>query len=134
MLHALLLLLLLQLFGEALVMVLRLPVPGMVVGLALLLGLLAWRARRLGADRAIPADLDALVKGLHGHLGLLFVPAGAGVLAQVDLVAREGPAILLAVVVSTALTMTVTAVIARGRTRQDAVPPAGDLPVGKAAG
>lgn len=134
MLHGFLLLLGLQLCGDLVVALLRLPLPGMVPGLLALLGIIAWRSRRLGAARAIPPELDAVAKGLHGHLGLLFVPAGAGVLAQVDLFAREGPAILLAVILSTALTIAVTAAIARGRVRRHAALPVGDLPAGKAPG
>ncbi len=115
MLNGFLLLLGLQLAGEVVAAGLGLPLPGMVLGLLMLLGLLAWRARRLGPERAIPPELDALAKGLHGNLGLLFVPAGAGVLVQADLIAREGVAILLAILVSTAVTIAVTARLAQGR-------------------
>ena len=121
-----------QLTGEALAALLDLPLPGMVLGLVMLLGVIAWRARHLGAERAVPAELDALAKGLHGHFGLLFVPAGAGVLAQADLIAREGRAILAAVLVSTVLTIAVTAFIARGRPRRAAKPAPEAVPAGQA--
>jgi len=126
MLHAFLLLIGLQLLGEALAATLRLPAPGMILGLLLLLALLAWRARRHGAERAIPPDLDALAKALHGHFGLLFVPAGAGILAQADLIAREGSAILAAVLASTVLTIALTARLALGRRRTRASAAPGD--------
>lgn len=116
MVNAFLLLVLMQLAGEFVVGSLGIPVPGMVVGLLLLLGLLVLRARRLGPHRAIPPDLDATARGLHANLGLLFVPAGAGVMAQYDLLATEGMAILGAVVLSTAVTIAVTAgIVARSR-------------------
>lgn len=114
MINSLLLLLCLQLVGDGVAAALRLPVPGMVLGLALLLGILTVRGHRLGAERAIPPALAATAATLHGHLGLLFVPAGVGILAHRDLLAAEGPAILAAVVVSTLLALWLTAVIAAG--------------------
>ncbi len=66
MLNAVLALIALQLAGEFLVELAGFPVPGMVVGLLLLLGLLALRGRLLGAERAIPAGLDGVAKALHG--------------------------------------------------------------------
>lgn len=117
MLHAFLMLVALQLLGELLVHAIGLPVPGMVVGLLLLLGILGARARLLGAAAAVPAGLDAAAKGLHGHFGLLFVPAGVGVLAQADLIAREGTAILAAILVSTVLAIGVAARLALPRRR-----------------
>jgi putative effector of murein hydrolase LrgA (UPF0299 family) len=115
MIQAFLLLVALQLLGDALAAGLGVPVPGMVIGLALLAAVLAWRGRMLGPERAIPAPLAALATGLHANLGLLFVPAGVGILAHRDLLATEGGAILVAVVVSTALAVWVTAAIASRR-------------------
>lgn len=112
MLNAFLLLVILQLTGELIVESLAVPVPGMVVGLLLLLGVLGLRARWLGPAHAIPPDLDATARGLHWNFGLLFVPAGVGVLTQYDLLATEGAAILAAVLLSTVLTIAVTARIA----------------------
>lgn len=64
-----------QLVGEVAARSLGLPVPGPVIGMVLLFGLLQWRrpphdARVLGAS-------DALLR----HLQLLFVPAGVGIVA-----------------------------------------------------
>lgn len=138
MLHAFLLLILLQLAGELLAGLLGWPLPGMILGLLLLLGLLALRGHRLGRERAIPEALDAAAKGLHGHFGLLFVPAGVGVLGQAGTIAAEGPAILLSVLVSTALTIGLTASLAAGLRRRSragtrAAGPAGALAAGEAA-
>jgi holin-like protein len=107
MLNGFLLLIGFQLLGEAVARALVVPVPGMVLGLLGLLGLLALRARLFGAESAVPPGLDMVARGLHGHLGLLFVPAGVGVLAQAELIASEGAAILGAVVLSTLATIAV---------------------------
>ncbi len=72
-------LLLAQLVGEALHRALHLPLPGPVLGMALLAAVLLLRRREPDA---------ALVKtsnGLLTWLGLLFVPAGAGVVANLSL-------------------------------------------------
>ena len=114
MLYAFLVLILLQLVGEAMREALGLPVPGMILGLLMLLGLLVWRGRRLGEQHAVPGELDAVARGLHAHLGLLFVPAGAGVLAQAEVLAVQGTAILAAVVLSAAVTLGVAALLALG--------------------
>jgi putative effector of murein hydrolase LrgA (UPF0299 family) len=112
MIQAFLLLVLLQWLGDLAAAALRLPVPGMVLGLGALLALLALRSRRLGAARALPDGLDELARGLHAQLGLLFVPAGVGILAHRDLLAAEGVAILAAVIGSTLAGIAATAAIA----------------------
>ena len=91
-----------QFAGEALSRFAGLPVPGPVVGLALLvLASLAWPA--IGREVEEVADL------LLRHLSLLFVPAGVGVLQYADLLRREWLPLLAVVVVSTALTLAVSA-------------------------
>ena len=61
------LLMLCQLAGEALVKISALPVPGPVVGMVLLAGLLAARA-------PLPSGLTGTAQALLGNLSLLFVP------------------------------------------------------------
>ena len=62
-----------QFFGEVLVALTGLPVPGAVVGMVLLLGWLQWR--RPAPEAGVVRAGDALLK----HLQLFFVPAGVGV-------------------------------------------------------
>jgi holin-like protein len=98
MLNALTLLLLLQLLGEALVVTLGLPVPGPVLGMALMLVLLGLR----------PTLLDLLkptTTGLLQHLSLMFVPAGVGVMVHLQRLGDEALAIGVALVVSTLVGM-----------------------------
>ncbi len=92
-----------QLAGETLVTALGLPVPGPVAGMAILLaGLLA---------RGLPEQMSRLADGLLGHLALLFVPAGVGVMLHARLIAADWPAIGLALVGSTLATIAVTALV-----------------------
>lgn len=85
--------------------------PGMIIGLVLLLAGLWLRGRLLGAEHAVPEELNCTAKGLHDHFGVLFVPAGAGVIANADHLAANAAALLATVVISTVTTIAVTALI-----------------------
>lgn len=93
-----------QLVGEVVARLAGLPVPGPVIGMALMFAALAVRG-------SIPEPLGRTSDGLLQHLSLLFVPAGVGVMTQLALVASEGLAISVAVVASTLLTIVVTALL-----------------------
>jgi len=102
MLEALATLLVFQLIGESLAHLAGLPIPGPVLGMALLF--LAWPA--LGA---LHARLTTVADTLLANFGLLFVPAGVGVMLHAGLIAAWWAPLLLGVVLSTALTMGATA-------------------------
>lgn len=104
MLGALTLLLLYQLAGEVIVQFFALPVPGPVVGMALLFATLVIRG-------GVPENLRSTANGLLGHLSLLFVPAGAGVMVHLARLGDEWLAILAALVASTAITLAVTGML-----------------------
>jgi holin-like protein len=108
MLHAFLLLIVLQLAGEAVVRGADLPVPGPVVGMLLLLAGLALRARLAGGAPP-PEAFERTCDGLLRNLSLLFVPAGVGVVLLVPVLADEGPAIAAALLASTLVCVAVTA-------------------------
>lgn len=116
MLGALTILLVYQLIGEVLVQMLALPVPGPVVGLLLLF--LTLCARRQTAE-----PLRDTATGILQHLSLLFVPAGVGVMVHFSRVSGEWLAVLVAVLVSTAAAIAVSALtmraLMRGRTDAD---------------
>lgn len=90
-------LLLAQSIGELLVRALRLPLPGPVLGLGLVLALLAWAPTR----RVVAGPVEAAADGLLAHLSLLFVPLGVGVIAHLGLLGSHAAALVLVVLVST---------------------------------
>jgi holin-like protein len=102
MIPALTTLLCFQLLGEVVVLLTALPVPGPVLGLALLLATLAVRPRWL--ERLKPTT-----QGLLQHLSLLFVPAGVGVMQHLQRLGHEALAIGVALVVSTLVGLAVSA-------------------------
>lgn len=108
MLHGFFVLLLGQLAGEGIVRAAALPIPGPVVGIALLL---AWLAFREGKTSAIDRGVENASQGLLKNFGLLFVPAGTGIVAQADVFLSYGSAVVAALVLSTLLTLAVTATI-----------------------
>lgn len=97
-------LLLYQLAGESVVLLLELPVPGPVVGMLLLFLTLLIRG-------GVGVQLESTATGLLSHLSLLFVPAGVGVLVHIDMIASEWLPITAALILSTLLTLAVTALV-----------------------
>ncbi len=98
MLEAFALLLAFQLLGEALAHLTGLPLPGPVVGMALLF--LAWPRLVRWQQR-----LDALATQLLANFGLLCVPAGVGVMVHAHLLAQWWGPLLLAVFAGTVGTL-----------------------------
>jgi holin-like protein len=93
-----------QLAGEVVARFFSVPVPGPVLGMMLLFALLWGRVRVTDAVRE-PAH--ALIR----YLSLLFVPAGVGLIRQTVRLRAEWPAITVAILVSTAATVAVTAIV-----------------------
>ena len=110
MLGALTVLLVYQLIGEIIVQFLRLPIPGPVVGLLLLFLTLCLRGK-------LAEPLRDTANGILQHLSLLFVPAGVGVMVHFARVSGEWLPILLAVLISTALAIGVSALVMRALMR-----------------
>ena len=106
MIEAFAILLVCQLVGEVAVTAWTLPVPGPVIGMVLLVVILV-------VLRRVPASLDSTAQGLLRHLSLLFVPAAVGVMAHVARLQQEWLAISVALLVSTVLTIAVTATVFR---------------------
>jgi holin-like protein len=110
MLAALTVLLVYQLIGEVLVQLLGLPVPGPVVGMLLLFVTLLVRG-------TAPEWLRTTSNALLGHLSLLFVPAGVGVMQHFQRLGAEWLPIAVALVASTIITIGVTALVMRALQR-----------------
>ena len=108
--NGLAILLVYQLVGEVSARYLQLPVPGPVIGMIMLFLTLSLR-------RGAAASLDTASNGLLSHLSLLFVPAGVGMIVHFDRIAAEWLPIVVALVLSTVLTMAVTAGVMLGVSR-----------------
>ncbi len=104
------LLIVFQLLGEITVILFALPVSGPVVGLVLLLVTLIIRGR-------VGKQLKAASTTLLGHLSLLFVPAGVGLMLHYQLLAKEWLAISVALVIGTVIMLVSTAAIMSLTTR-----------------
>jgi holin-like protein len=113
MLGAFTLLLVYQLAGEVIVHLLGLPVPGPVVGMLLLFLTLWLRGSAPERSRDSFAGLRDTCQTLLSHLSLLFVPAGVGVMLHFKRLGAEWLPISVALVVSTVLTIAVTALVMR---------------------
>jgi holin-like protein len=103
-----------ELLGEALRGVFRLPVPGAVLGMLLLAAALIVRDRLEPSEKrphVASSDLDRTADALISHMGLLFVPAGVGVIAQAGLLKAEWLPILGGVLGSTLLGLVTTALV-----------------------
>lgn len=101
-LNGITLLLMYELVGEVSAAVLQLPIPGPVIGMLLLFVTLLVRGRS-------HPSLDCAGNALLSHLSLLFVPAGVGIMVHFERIGREWLPISLTLVLTTLLTMAVTA-------------------------
>ncbi len=111
MLNALTILLGFQLIGEVITRMAGLPIPGPVMGMALLFLALVIR-------RGPSTELSHTANGLLGHLSLLFVPAGTGIMLHAERLESEWLPLAAALLISTLLTMGVAAACLHVLTRQ----------------
>lgn len=101
MLQGLVLLLVFQFVGEILSDLLGLPIPGNVLGMALML-----LALMVGVVKE--ESLREAAELLLAYMALFFVPAGVGVMLYFDLIGREWLPIVVGTVFSTFAVMAVT--------------------------
>ncbi|TCL64093.1 CidA/LrgA family protein [Rhizobium sp. BK251] len=99
-------LLLFQLLGEVVAYLTGGVVPGPVIGMALIS--LALGTLRTKTMAKLVAATVATSKGLLANLGVLFVPAGVGIVQHLDLIASRGLELLVVILVSTTATLIVT--------------------------
>ncbi len=95
-----------QLIGELVVGTLSLAIPGPVLGMLFLFILLLIRGE-------VPKNLGQTADGLLRAMSLLFVPAGTGVMMHFELLGAALVPLSAALVVSTAMTIIVTALMMR---------------------
>ena len=96
-------LLVFQSVGELLARGLKLPLPGPVIGMVLLLLALRWPA--------VQKPVGETAQFLLSHLSLLFVPVGVGVMTHISLVSQYGMRMLAVVVLSTLAGLAATALL-----------------------
>ncbi|OLP61214.1 hypothetical protein BJF93_20700 [Xaviernesmea oryzae] len=94
-----------QLIGEIIAYALQGVVPGPVIGMTLIFLTLSLLKGRLPGFEAATMTTSRV---LLANLGVLFVPAGVGIIQHLDLLARRGPALLAVILVSTLATLIVT--------------------------
>jgi holin-like protein len=112
MLTGFLILMVFELLGESLQGAFHLPVPGSVLGMFLLaLVLVAAEKCAVPAVTVMLEDFKRLSHFLLSWMGLFFVPAGAGLLAEGDLLARAWLPILAAVTGSAIISILATGLV-----------------------
>lgn len=99
-----------QLAGEFLSQKFNLIIPGPVVGMVILLGLLLIFPK-------LATAIQPTALGLLAHLSLLFVPAGVGIVSHLDRLGADGVPILFALAISTAIAISVGALAFVGVSR-----------------
>ncbi len=95
-----------QLFGEFIVGIFAVPVPGPVLGMLFLFLFLVFKGE-------VPDDLQEISDDLLWSMSLLFVPAGVGVMLHFQLLEQAALPIGVALAVSTVLTIIVTGTVMR---------------------
>ncbi len=111
MIPALLVLLACELAGNALHQMLGLPVPGAVIGMSILAAALAFRKESASTRSPIIASLEQTAETLIRHMGLLFVPAGVGLIAEIGVLRSEWLPIAVGLIGSTLLSLAVTGLV-----------------------
>ncbi|MBS1165917.1 MAG: putative effector of murein hydrolase LrgA [Proteobacteria bacterium] len=102
--------LLCQLIGEIFAYVTHLPVPAAVVGLVLLFGFFLVRDRWEWLPFSLRSEeIDKTCETLVQQMALLFVPAGVGIVQRLGILQANVLGILAIIVVTTAISITVTA-------------------------
>jgi holin-like protein len=96
-----------QLIGEVVSYLLGGLVPGPVIGMALIFVALVATSKRPAFENVTRSTVETSRLFL-GNLGLLFVPAGVGIVKHLDLIAERGAALLAVIAASTAVTLMVT--------------------------
>ncbi len=119
MLHAIFLILLLQLVGEFLQKYFVLAVPGPVLGLLILLGLLLSQKEPSGSILNLRQRLITTANSLLEHLSLLFVPIGVGVVMHLQFLESQLLQVLCVIIFGTMATLIFTSFLFQVLRRRD---------------
>ncbi|QQR40728.1 CidA/LrgA family protein [Devosia rhizoryzae] len=97
-----------QLAGEVIVRAFAWPVPGPVIGIVLMFAVLTLHGHLRKPEAAEQGPIAKVADTLLANLGLVFVPAGVGISQHHSLILDHGLALIVALVVSTVMTLLVT--------------------------
>lgn len=112
MLESIFLIFLFQLVGEMIQKFFELTIPGPVIGLVLLLvALLLFGKHSTSVKTRLEKGLTTTAEYLLGHLPLLFVPIGVGVVMHISSLENRLLAVLLVIFIATVLSIGFTAFV-----------------------
>jgi putative effector of murein hydrolase LrgA (UPF0299 family) len=97
-----------QLAGEIIVRALHLPAPGPVIGLLIVVAGGLFYLNRPGARDLDDLALSKVASALTANMGVLFVPAGVGIVKTIGTIGANALAISVALVASLLITLCVT--------------------------
>ncbi|QSV44757.1 CidA/LrgA family protein [Geobacter benzoatilyticus] len=112
MLGSLTLILACQLIGEIITRLTGIPVPGPVIGMVLLFCGLVFFPRK------VPKEVETAGGFLLRYLALLFVPAGVGVITNLDLLMKSWLPISGTIIIGTLATIAVTGLVMQSLNRR----------------
>lgn len=110
-LRELLVILVIYFAGEILTKFFKLPVPGNIVGMILLLILLCTDVEKLDT-------VDTVANFLLEHLAFFFIPAGVGILTSLVVIKDSFIRLLIICFISTIITIAVTALVVDFMTKE----------------
>ncbi|WP_027533599.1 CidA/LrgA family protein [Bradyrhizobium sp. WSM3983] len=134
MLSAFLVLLACELAGDLLRQVLALPVPGPVIGMTILAAALVFKRKAPTSNSPVIVSLEQTSEALIRHMGLLFVPAGVGLIVEIQVLRSEWMPIAAGLIGSTLLSLAVTGLVMHWSIRRHAARPSRDTVQGLGRG
>lgn len=111
MLNSIFTILLFQLIGEFIQKFTEISIPGPVIGLILLLGVLLIRAKYFKEYPSIENSLVNFSERFLNYLPLLFIPVGVGVVMHLSLLEENLVSVISIIVLGTLLTLALTGFI-----------------------
>jgi len=111
MLNSIFTILLFQLIGEFIQKFTEISIPGPVIGLILLLGVLLIRAKYFKEYTSIENSLVNFSERFLNYLPLLFIPVGVGVVMHLSLLEENLISVISIIVLGTLLTLALTGFI-----------------------
>ena len=111
MLNSIFTILLFQLIGEFIQKFTEISIPGPVIGLILLLGVLLIRAKYFKEHPSFENSLVDFSERFLNYLPLLFIPVGVGVVMHLSLLEENLISVISIIVLGTLLTLALTGFI-----------------------